>query len=209
MRLFMHTHTHTQVAVKNERPPIPPETPRDLMLLIEHCWHPSPRSRPSFAELNGTLKQLADAAHCDLPAKTLPHATQQPPPSQGLAPGFSLSANINIGNIPMGNNNKGAALQALPPGNPVPPKRCSVCLCTYIHICTRTHITGNPKRCSVCAHTHTLTHTDTYSRGSRRAPSHADHSRMYTQKKNRYLQQGPSYPVTTSRVHQAWSDGRV
>ena len=164
--MYIYIYTHTQVAVKNERPPIPPDTPRDLMLLIEHCWHSSPKARPSFAELNGTLRQLADAAHCDIPAKmdfpakSLPHGPQQPPPAQGLAPGFSLSANINVGNIPMGNNNtnnKGGTRQALPPGNPVPPQRCRVRVCVYAYLC-------------LCVY-------------------------IYTH--YRYLQQGPSCPITS------------
>ena len=34
-----HQMIHT-VAVRNERPPIPPETPREFVAVIEQCWHP-------------------------------------------------------------------------------------------------------------------------------------------------------------------------
>ena len=40
-----------QVAIKQERPKIDADTPEDLRRLIQKCWHPDPRVRPSCAEV--------------------------------------------------------------------------------------------------------------------------------------------------------------
>lgn len=52
-----HQMIHT-VAVRNERPPITPDMPRELVKVIEGCWHPLPSKRPPFHELRQTFKEL-------------------------------------------------------------------------------------------------------------------------------------------------------
>jgi serine/threonine protein kinase len=39
------------VCDEEERPPIPPECPKQLRSLIERCWAPNPEDRPSFQEI--------------------------------------------------------------------------------------------------------------------------------------------------------------
>jgi hypothetical protein len=45
--------------VRNERPPITANTPRELVEIIERCWHPMPQKRPLFQELKTTFTELA------------------------------------------------------------------------------------------------------------------------------------------------------
>jgi len=61
-----HQMIHT-VAVRNERPPIPPEMPREFVAVIEQCWHPVPQKRPSFSELKATLRDLLKSVPQDIP----------------------------------------------------------------------------------------------------------------------------------------------
>lgn len=41
-----------------ERPPIPPDTPTHLRLLMESCWDPYPENRPDFEEINAALDEI-------------------------------------------------------------------------------------------------------------------------------------------------------
>jgi len=67
-----HQMIHT-VAVRNERPPITPDIPRELVAIIEVCWHPSPSKRPIFSDLRTQFREIAKNLPTDVP-KT------QPPP---------------------------------------------------------------------------------------------------------------------------------
>lgn len=40
------------VAIKGQRPPLPPDLPLGLRLLIAACWREDPRRRPSCAEVD-------------------------------------------------------------------------------------------------------------------------------------------------------------
>eukprot|EP00960_Hanusia_phi_P029420 747941-Hanusia_phi.AAC.1 len=39
------------VAVLHHRPPIPPTLPKDLVPVLESCWHRQPEKRPPFEDL--------------------------------------------------------------------------------------------------------------------------------------------------------------
>ena len=65
------------VAVRNERPPIGPEMPRELAQVIEECWHPQPQRRPRFQDLKSSLPELLAA----VPQQIL----EPPPPLQAPA----------------------------------------------------------------------------------------------------------------------------
>ncbi|KAK9827455.1 hypothetical protein WJX74_003381 [Apatococcus lobatus] len=52
-----------QVAIKQERPKIDADTPEDLKRLIQKCWHPDPRVRPSCAEIMRLSEILLHQEH--------------------------------------------------------------------------------------------------------------------------------------------------
>ena len=70
-----HQMIHT-VAVRNERPPITPDMPRELVTVIEACWHPIPAKRPTFSELKQTFKELARIIPQDVPKSQQQPAVQ-------------------------------------------------------------------------------------------------------------------------------------
>jgi hypothetical protein len=45
--------------VRNERPPISSNIPRELVQIIEGCWHPLPQKRPLFSDLKTAFRDLA------------------------------------------------------------------------------------------------------------------------------------------------------
>jgi hypothetical protein len=67
--------------VRNERPPITPNIPRELVDIIERCWHPMPQKRPLFQELKSTFADLAKVR-----ARSLPALSASLPPLPPLPP---------------------------------------------------------------------------------------------------------------------------
>ena len=75
-----HQMIHT-VAVRNERPPITPDMPRELVSVIEACWHPIPAKRPSFSELRASFKELQKLVAHLAPTSSAPQQQQPQQPS--------------------------------------------------------------------------------------------------------------------------------
>jgi len=71
-----HQMIHT-VAVRNERPPITSDIPRELSEIIVNCWHPSPAKRPIFSELRTAFREIAKTLPTDLPKAPPPQAQAQ------------------------------------------------------------------------------------------------------------------------------------
>jgi len=87
-----HQMIHT-VAVRNERPPITPNIPRELVQIIEGCWHPVPQKRPLFSDLKNMFRELENTVPQDIPPSTTQRSDKTsssmsverraPPPHQG------------------------------------------------------------------------------------------------------------------------------
>lgn len=87
-----HQMIHT-VAVRNERPPITPNIPRELVQIIEGCWHPVPQKRPLFSDLKNMFRELESTVPQDIPPSTTQRSDKTsssmsverraPPPHQG------------------------------------------------------------------------------------------------------------------------------
>jgi len=74
-----HQMIHT-VAVRNERPPVTQDIPRELVQIIEECWHPLPQKRPRFQDLKSTFKELARTVPQQLPSSQPAPAAAHPYP---------------------------------------------------------------------------------------------------------------------------------
>ncbi len=52
IHIYIHTYIHTveqmttRVAIKNERPPIPADMPREYAIIISQAWATDPQARP-------------------------------------------------------------------------------------------------------------------------------------------------------------------
>lgn len=46
-----------EVTIAARRPPLPPQTPRWLSLLIDRCWAADPRARPPFSQILAELQK--------------------------------------------------------------------------------------------------------------------------------------------------------
>lgn len=47
-----------RVALMQERPPIPPEMPRELSNLMVSCWDPEPLARPTFRMVKQSILDI-------------------------------------------------------------------------------------------------------------------------------------------------------
>ena len=57
--LYILVNTYIHIQVRNERPPITPNIPKELVKIIEGCWHPMPQQRPMFGDMKTWFRDLA------------------------------------------------------------------------------------------------------------------------------------------------------
>jgi hypothetical protein len=82
--------------VRNERPPITANTPRELVEIIERCWHPMPQKRPLFQELKTTFAEIAKVE------PRTPYLSPSPPSAPSLAPSLATLSSVSVLSVEIG-----------------------------------------------------------------------------------------------------------